>query len=61
MSTCQNCKFQYHGQCRINPPVAHVVGFDPEKNQPLIVTVFPSVRPMEDFCGDHVVNLAIAN
>jgi len=63
MHNCHSCKFVNldTAQCRKNPPVAHVVGFDGERNQPLVVSVFPSVRPMEDGCGEHTVNLVMAH
>ena len=62
MASCATCKFKDpdNNQCRISPPKAEVCGYDPELQKPLIVTVFPIIRPESDWCGAHIPNLAIA-
>lgn len=60
MATCQTCEFvsMLKRQCRKNPPVVQVMGVGPEG--PVIGTVFPSIKPEEDWCGMHLPNPAIA-
>lgn len=55
MASCQTCKFSsvLNKQCRFNPPVATILGMS-EERKPLIISIFPSIKPEEDWCGQFI-------
>lgn len=55
--TCATCKYYDGGACRVNPPTVHVViGQGLQGAQPVPLSVWPSVRPV-DWCGAYIMQV----
>ena len=51
--TCVSCKYQEDGACRRYPPARVYTGDRLKSPDALDVTVWPVVRPAQDWCGEH--------
>ena len=51
--TCGSCRFFSEGACRRYPPARVYTGDISKTPGAMDVTVWPVVRPAQDWCGEH--------